>query len=84
MNSNTSQPTGKKASDTVFNGFNRSENFALSERFPYGGHVYKDDIAQLALGKIGNPYIGFIAFDPNPFVIFRVLQVGWNVHRLWF
>ena len=36
------------------------------------GDLYKNDIAQLILCVMGNPYGGFFAVDADPFVIFSV------------
>jgi hypothetical protein len=40
-----------------------------------GGELNIDDIAQLLLGKLGNPDQGLVALDLDPLVVFRVKKI---------
>ncbi len=58
-----------------FHYFDGAEHFAGIQCFTFGRDVDKHNVAQLLLCIIGDTYIGYIAFQANPFVFFGVLYI---------
>ena len=72
--------TGANSSDTAF-----TDSMVPNTR--PGGHRRAnvrqfdiDDVAELLLGEVGDADRAGVAFDANPLVLFRVLEIGWVAH----
>ena len=63
-----------------FHGLDGTENLFFGERLAFRLDVDKHNVAQFALGEIGDADDGFVAFHTDPFVIFRVFEFSRNVH----
>lgn len=67
-----------------FYGLDGTEYFLFGQGLTLGLNVYKNNVAQFALGEVRNPDDSDIAFYTDPLVIFRVFQFSRCIHNRYF
>ena len=63
-------------------GLDRAENLACGERLAHGRNIDENDVAQLALGKVGDADNGRVTLDAAPLVVAGVFQICRYVHNI--